>query len=263
MLLVCAPSLQELEEAQAGVAAHAAAADAAQVAAWQARRLAAHVCVSGRKQRLAQEAEQERQRVQAAQAVAAAAAVAALAAQRPAVEARAARCREALQQQLEQQQQRREAAAARAQRLAAIAEKLAPQVVRDAARAMQPTLSSGAAPAPADAGGGGDSAGGGAAGFRAVHGYTTDQVLADPRFRVRDGACSVQLRSSMQCRIAGDCGAISLRRAAMQVLEALHRAGLAGGGASGTYVAQVVAGLPGATQPRRDAASSMPALHHA
>lgn len=148
-----------------------------------------------------------------AEAEARAAAAAAVEAQRPAVAARQAMSWDRMQQQIEQQKQRQVDLEARQQRLAALAETFAPHVTRDPQRLLQPTAASAAA---VEAGVEGVGIAAGAA-FRPVHGFTTAQVVADPRFRV---------------------------------VEALRQAGLTGGAAKG-YVQQVFSGMQPANAIRR------------
>lgn len=111
-------------------------------------------------------------RADAQQAAAAQAAADAIEANRPAV---AARQEEALQRRQQHQEQQRLAAAAahaRQQRLAAIAAALGPKLERDPVRVLQATAASAAAaPLVGQA-------------FKPVHGFTSQQVTADPRFRL-------------------------------------------------------------------------------
>ncbi|KAF6264765.1 hypothetical protein COO60DRAFT_1624134 [Scenedesmus sp. NREL 46B-D3] len=140
------------------------------------------------KQELAQQLARAKGAEEQAAAEAAAALQASIAAQRPMVAARQAGCLGKRQEQLQQHQQRQERLAERQARL--------------------PTAASAAA---ADAAAG-------AAAFQPVHGYTTAQVVADPRFRV---------------------------------VEALNSAGLLSGAVKG-YVQQVVAAVQPATASRID-----------
>jgi chromosome segregation ATPase len=191
------------QQAQAAARAAAEAVQAAQAAAAgeAARQRAAQqrAQVQDYKQQLQQErCEAQRLDEQAAQA-AAAAAGAAMAAARTAVEARQGEALHRLQQQQEQARAAQAATDARRQRLAAIAAALGPQLARDPARLLQATAASSAAPRaqhPA---------------FRPVHGFTTQQVVADPRFRLVEALRGAGL-------LAGAAGRAGYTRAAMALL---------------------------------------------
>lgn len=200
--------LQELAAQQEAAAAEAALQAAAAQAAWQQQHEAKKAHVQQYKQQLAEQLAHAKAAEEQAAAAAAAALQATIAAQKPVVEARQAECLEKRLEQLQQHQQRQEQLAERQARLEAIAAALAPHIQSDPARVLQPTAASAAA-ADCIAG---------AAAFKPVHGYTTAQVVADPRFRV---------------------------------VEALSSAGLLAGAAKG-YLQQVVAAVQPATASRID-----------
>lgn len=106
------------------------------------------------------------------QAAAAQAAADAIEAHRPAVAARQADALQRRQQHQEQLRQRAAAAEDRQLRLAATAAALGPSIERDPERLLQATAASAAAaPEVGQA-------------FKPVHGFTSQQVTADPRFRL-------------------------------------------------------------------------------
>lgn len=175
--LSCISAIKQHQQEQAvaeeaAAAAVQAAQAVAEAAAQQQRSVARKVLVAQYKQRVEQQQLEVQAEVEQLQHEAALAANAAIEASRPAVAARQAEALQRLQQQHEQQQQQAEAAAARQQRLAAISAALGPKLDRDPARVRQPTAASAAAaPAVGQA-------------FRPVHGFTSQQVVADPRFRL-------------------------------------------------------------------------------
>jgi chromosome segregation ATPase len=199
---------QELAVQQEAEARAAAAQAAAAQAAWQQQHDAKKAQVQHYKQQLAEQLAHAREAEEQAAVEAAAVLQAAIAAQKPIVEARQAECLEKRQEQMQQHHQRQAQREERRAQLDAIAAVLAPNIASDPARVLQPTAASAAAA---------DAAAGGAA-FKPVHGYTTAQVVADPRFRV---------------------------------VEALNSAGLLSGAAKG-YVQQVVAAVQPATASRID-----------
>lgn len=205
--------LQDLATQQAAESAAATAKAAAHQAAWMEQHAAKKAEVAAYKEQQQQQQATAQQLAQQAEAEARAAAAAAIEAQKPAVAARQALSRDRLHLQLEQQKQRQLKLESRKQRLAAIAEALSPHVARDPQRLLQPTAASVAA-IEAGLEEVGSAA---AAAFRPVHGYTSAQVAADPRFKV---------------------------------VEALTRAGLINGAAKG-YVGQVVSGMQPVTALRR------------
>jgi chromosome segregation ATPase len=201
--------MQQEHAAQEEAQARAAAAQAAAAqAAWQQQHHAKKAQVQQYKQQLAEQLAHAKEAEEHAAAEAAAALQAVIAALKPNVEARQAECLEKRQEQMQQHQRRQVQLAERRARLDAIAAALAPHIPSDPARILQPTAAS---PAAAD-----EAASGSA--FKPVHGYTTAQVVADPRFRV---------------------------------VEALNTAGLLSGAAKG-YVARVVAAVQPATASRID-----------
>jgi hypothetical protein len=194
---------------QQEAAAHAAAQQAAAAqAACQQQHAAKKAQVQQYKQQLAEQLAQAKAAEEQAAAGAAAAVQASIAAQKPVVEARQMESLVKRQEQIKHHQRRQEQLAEQRARLDAIAAALAPHVASDPARVLQPTAASAAAADDAV----------NAAAFRPVHGYTTAQVVADPRFRV---------------------------------VEALNSAGLLTGAAKG-YAQQLVAAVQPATASRID-----------
>lgn len=164
---------QELVSAQAAAAEAAEAAKAAEeAAAHQERRAGQREMVLQHKQQIAAQQLEQEALTEEARRAAVAASAAAIEASRPVVAARQADALQRLQQQHEQLRQRASDAEARQQRLAAIAAALGPKLQRDPDRVLQPTAAS-AAEATAVG-----------AAFRPVHGFTAQQVTADPRFRL-------------------------------------------------------------------------------
>lgn len=198
---------QDRREAQAAADAAAEAAVAATAEAARRQRTAEQKeQVAEYRQHLCQQQAEADAHAHEQQQAAEAAAAAAIAASKPAVEARQAEALKQLQQQQDMQRQRQAAALAQQQRLAAIADALAPRLPRDPQRVLQATAASSAAAPVTDPA------------FKPVHGFTAQQVVADPRFRFVEAMSGAGI-------LQGAAGRAGVIKEAMARLQAGSTAG--------------------------------------